>query len=153
MEEFKKVLKRRHDLYLIAVLSISVGHVLLRPYLRSIAPAQSDSMFAPGIAEGFQVGLMSGLVAAFVVFAIRYAAALKSPERMRKMYIAETDERTLLIKQKSGSVGMNIVMYGFAIAAVLTGEFSGLVSVTLIAACGFVGLVRIALKLYYSRKY
>jgi len=102
--------------------------------------------------EGFQTGISITLIGIFVFFSCRTFTAIKNPDKLRKLYIAETDERVLLIRQKSGSAGMNIVMYGLVIGAFIAGNFNYIVFFTLLGACLFVGLVRGFFKLYYRAK-
>jgi len=101
---------------------------------------------------GFRSGISFALLLLFLLSIYRTAAAMKNPDKLRKLYVFETDERVLLIRQKAGSAGMNIVMYGFIIAAFIAGNFSEPVFFTLLGACLFVGLVRGFFKLYYRTK-
>ena len=97
-----------------------------------------------------------GLICAFifiVVFRIhKYSAALRNDEKLKKMYIAETDERTLLILQKSGSIGMNVSMVGLTIGASISAYFNVTVFFALLGACLFISVIRGFLKLYYKNK-
>jgi uncharacterized membrane protein len=115
------------------------------------APSSPESF--QGFTEGFQVGIIVALFGFLLYFFIRNIIAMRNPDRMKKLYISETDERKLLIMQKSGSDGMNIVMYGLAVGSAVAGNFDDTVFFALLGACVFVALVRGLLKLYYQKKY
>jgi len=102
--------------------------------------------------DGFQTGVSIALAGVFLFFFYRTLAAIRNVDKLRKLYISETDERILLIRQKSGSAGMNMVMYGLTIGAFIAGNFNDTVCLTLLGACLFVGLVRGFFKLYYRAK-
>ncbi|MCL1886262.1 MAG: hypothetical protein FWF98_05895, partial [Dehalococcoidia bacterium] len=76
----------------------------------------------------------------------KYIMAIRDPERLKRLYISETDERNILIKQKTDSVGMSIVMYVVAIAAAIAGNDSEPVFYTLLFTLVFVTLVHLLLK-------
>jgi len=102
--------------------------------------------------EGVQTGILLAATGVLAAFIHRTLIAIKNSDKLKKLYISETDERILLIRQKSGSVGMNIVMYGLTIGAFIAGNFNDIVFFTLLGACLFVGLVRGFFKLYYRAK-
>jgi len=149
MEEFRKTLQRRQT-YLSLGLLFAAVVILLG---RGLARIQSNSVFAPEIVSGFHTGLATAFTAVLLFRTVRIRMMSKNPEQMKKLYIAETDERTLLIKQKSGSVGMNFVLYGLLVGACVAGYFEIIAFFTLLCATVFVALVRLSLKLYYRRKY
>jgi len=145
MEQFKKklIVQQRYLSFgllgLIAVFVFSLHH--------ESAPSAIGHFIG-----GFQTGISITLAGAFLFLLYRTLAAIKDSDKLRKLYIFETDERILLIRQKSGSAGMNIVMYGLIIGAFIAGNFNDIVCLTLLGACIFVGLVRGFFKLYYRIK-
>jgi Fe2+ transport system protein B len=102
---------------------------------------------------GFQTGIFIFLVCMLVIFIIRNVAAIANAEKLKKLYISETDERTLFIKQKTGSIGMNIILYGLIFGAVISGSIDYTIFLTLLGTCLFVAIVRGFLKLYYRNKF
>ena len=96
-----------------------------------------------------------GLICAFifiVVFRIhKYSTALRNDEKLKKLYIAETDERTLLIMQKSGSIGMNASIVGLILGASISAYFNVTIFFSLLGACLFISVIRGLLKLYYHK--
>ena len=106
-----------------------------------------------GFIDGFQVGVASCLLGVMIIFAVKYFIAISRPDRLKKLYIFETDERRIFIKQKTGNLGMNIIIYGLAVGTSVAGNLNNTVFFSLLGACLFVTLVRGIMKLYYNRKY
>ena len=154
MEEFKKKLKNRINicvgLLFLGVAIIAIGFPLGE---RVSAERGIPQLFFGHIhIHGFNAGMILGLMGVIVFYIFLYAAALRNDEKLRKIYIKETDERLLLIYQKSGSVGMNIAMIGLIAGGFISAYFNVTVFITLISAGVFVSLIRDGLKLYYKYK-
>ena len=149
MEDFKKKMQRRLILlsggWVFACAAVMVS--------RNFAREASVSEHMRDFMDGFQLGFFIGLVSVLIFMFVRNVKAIRNPDRLKKLYISETDERNLLILQKSGSSGMNFAMYGLAVAAAVAGNFSYIVFLTLLGAALFVTLIRLIFKLYYRIKY
>jgi hypothetical protein len=100
----------------------------------------------------FVLGLMSGADAVAVYFLVTYMRALQNESKMQELYIAETDERNILIRTKTGGTAVKIIMATLVCAALIAGIFSEVVFFTLIATLLFVALLQGILELYYKRK-
>ena len=111
----------------------------------------------PGFLRDFAFGFSFGLICAFLVVAVFYIsrsfAALSNEEKLKKLYIGETDERNLLIQQKIGKIGLNASMIGLFIGASVSAYFDLTLFFTLAGTCLFVSAIKSALKLYYRNKY
>ena len=149
MDEFKKKLLRRQSLILAGMLFACFALIFsVRFEKEATAPE-----FLRGFISGFQVGIAACLLGILIIFAVKYFIAISSPDRLKKLYISETDERTLFINQKTGGIGMNIITYGLATGTAVSGNLNDTVFLTLLGASLFVTLVRGILKLYYRKKY
>lgn len=149
MNDFKNKLKRQ-QIALIAGLFIAIGAFVVSHYF------VSATLFPENLQDfilGFQTGVFMTLVFMMVFFGVRNGIAISNPERLKKLYISETDERTLFIRQKSGSTGMNVIIYGLIVGAIVTGCINYTVFLTLLGACLFVVTVRVFLKIYYRNKF
>jgi len=114
---------------------------------------ETASELMRGFIDGFQAGIAACLLCVLVILAVRYFIAISKPDRLKKLYIYETDERRMLIKQKTGDIGMNIIIYGLAVGTAIAGNLNDTVFFSLLGACLFVTSVRGIMKLYYHRKY
>ena len=104
-------------------------------------------------AQGFSFGLICALVFIGVFYIFRCVASLSDEEKLKKLYIAETDERNLLIQQKIGGAGLNVCIIGLLIGASISAYFDLTVFFTLAGACFFAAATKAILKRYYRNKY
>ena len=145
MEGFQKTIRNRLILLTAGVLGACSAILLSARFEK--AAASSASM--QGFTEGFQCGIAASLLGVLFVFIVKYLVAARNPERMKRLYIAETDERKLYIRQQAGSVGMNVITYALAVGTCVAGNINDAVFLTLLGVCIFVVAVRGFLKLYY----
>jgi len=153
MEAFRKMIKTR----------INIGKVLLLIGAALVAMVFilgeriKNMLDVPDFLRGVMYGFNIGIVCGFIIIVLRHMyrniSALKDDDKLKKLYIAESDERNLLILQKSGSIGINVNKIGLMIGASVSAYFSMAVFFTLLGACIFVSLTRGVLKLYYQKKY
>jgi len=146
MEKFRETIRKRKYMFAIVVLGLVIANIILMHFGNSLTEHKGDFF------RGYQGGLAGGLSAVAISYIVKYAKAEKNDELLKKLYIAETDERTLLIHQKSGSLGMFLVIWILLVASIIAGYYNFTVFVTLLVAALLVGVVRIALKIYYNSK-
>lgn len=145
MSKFKQKLRMRIILSLLA--AVGAAAVFFTIYY-----ATGGMGKLPDFIQGFQVGIFTAVEIVSVLQALFTLLALRNEEKMKKLYIKETDERTILITQKSGSSSFLILTFGLLLATITAGFFSETVFFTLLAAVAFIELVRILAALYYKRK-
>jgi len=149
MDKFRKKLQFRQIALITGLVCACVAFIISINHQKGTSDFDSTYEFI----SGFQMGILAFLVFVMAFSIIRNSAAIIKPKRLKKLYIFETDERILFIRQKSGTVGMNIIMYGLILGAIVSGNINNTVFFTLLGTCTYVGLVRISLKLYYRKKY
>lgn len=106
----------------------------------------------PDFAWGFQAGAIGGLELVLVFLTVWYLISMRDEKALKKLYIQENDERTLMIMQKTGAIGMTVCSIGLAFAAVIASFFDQTVFFTLLGSAVFTAVVRGALKVYYHLK-
>ena len=149
MENFKKQLVSRQVLLTAGLLFAAAALIFTGRFEKeTVAPEHLR-----GFIDGFQVGIAAGLFAVLLIFAVKHFVAIRNPDRMKKLYIAETDERRLFIKQRTGDIGMNIISYGLVVGTAVAGNLNDTVFLTLLGGSVFVTAVRGFLKIYYNIKY
>ncbi|MCH5350185.1 MAG: hypothetical protein J1E40_12730 [Oscillospiraceae bacterium] len=143
MEKFKKQIRAKMIFY--------IGFAVLMGVTYTVIYFILDDKLT--FAAGYSFGFCFGVIAAAVVLAIRCGLAFKDPERLKKLYIAETDERNRLIREKttSGSFTLSALIFGFA--ASVAAFFSETVTSVLAAVILVMAAVKMSLKFYYDRKY
>lgn len=102
--------------------------------------------------QGFDLGIFSAVVVVSIFGAVSNALTLRSEEKMKKLYIKETDERQALIKQKSGSTAFYIILYSLILATIASGFLNTTVFFTLLAAVIFSEITLLSTIFYYKHK-
>ena len=143
MEKFRKQIKIKLVLY------IAFAVLMAAAYMAVWLIYTDRDTFSAGYSSGF----FSGIIAAVLVIVFRYGMVLKDPEKMKKLYVLENDERMRLIREKtaSGSFTVSVSILGFA--TVIATFFSRTVVCVLAAVIGGMVLTKVLFKFYYDRKY
>jgi len=153
LEAFRKKVRTR-NIRGIVLLLIGAALLTMDSILgENIKSRVEAAGFFSGFGYSFNLGVICGIMITAVFFIFQNVKALKDDEKLKKLYIAETDERNLFIYQKSGSVGMNVITVGLLIGASVSIYLNMTVFFTLLGACLFVSLIRLVFKLYYHKKY
>lgn len=144
MDKYKiKVKTRKNVLSLVAAatLLIYVGLIFYRGGLPDL----------PGFIKGFHTGAFIGVEVAVAFFLVRYIKASNNEAELKKQYIEENDERSVMILQRAGTLSTAIILIGLGIASVIAGFFNPLIFYTLLTCLLFVLIVFFALWMYYAR--
>ena len=140
MENFKKKLKTR--------MIIGSVYCCLVPLLAIVLH------FSVGetLSSGFTLGMATGIAAVVIFFVIQYAHALRSEEKIRKLYIAETDERNQYIQNRCACSSILIILAAIALATLVASYFDRTVFYTLLTATYCIALIIGSCKLYFRKK-
>ncbi len=150
MEKFKMDLKKR--LYgLVGFNLVAVAFIVLTLIYRTKIAGGSQNL--SDMIRGYQFGIFTGIQVMMLKDIVNYTRALRDEGRLKKLYIAENDERSRLIQDKIGGVGLNLSLAVLGIASIIAGFFNQLVFLTLVAVLIFMALMKGSLKLYYRRKF
>lgn len=142
MEEFRKKVERRFKLdTMVCLCSLALYFML-----KFLTKGASD--FAQGISMGVFVGME--FVALYNLS--RTFTALRNEEKLKEMYINETDERNIAVQKETSQKGLTISTVGTAIAAIAAGFFDEKICFTLVSILLFSALVTIILNAYYNKK-
>ncbi|MBP7188293.1 MAG: hypothetical protein KBA55_16400 [Ruminococcus sp.] len=141
MEEFRKKLRRRIMLSVIFCLSGLFIYVAL---IRITG--------APEYTKGILIGVLSGSLTVSVFNIFRLMPLLQDEEKLKKAYIAETDERNTLIQKEAARTVMSISIMIAALAAIAASFFNPVITLTLSANIILIGIVSIAVTAYYNKK-
>lgn len=142
MEKFKKQLRLKIILHLAA----AVG--LLAVYGTVFLISGSNAF-----RNGFGAGLCTSISAGVIVYAVRYAIALSDEKQLEKMYITATDERYLLIREKTASGSFVATIYIICIGAIISSFFSQEITMILAGVIAVMTVCKLCFKFYYERKY
>lgn len=147
MDKFKNVLIRRIVFFCFYSVAVLVFAIIGLIAINNQYPWANENMIS------FDIGVSAGIEIVMVYNVAKYAASIGNNERLKKLYIEETDERAKYISSKIGCKGLTVVMLSLLLAGIIAGYFNITVFITLIAAAVFCALVTVSLKLYYNKKY
>jgi len=155
MKNFKKNLQLRIIILTALMLCLWVVYIFSFQMLRSTNI--SATSFSPFPIDSFRIGAQVGIgIGLYLGILYHWAKAIhafRNPEKLKLLYIAETDERKLFIKQKAGRLPCLIISISLATATVIAGSFNHTIFITLLITYFFVCLVHLILKLYYHWNY
>ncbi|WP_315372660.1 hypothetical protein MKY95_17290 [Paenibacillus sp. FSL P4-0176] len=145
MDKYKiKIKTRKNVLSLVAAatLLIYVGLIFYRGGLPDL----------PSFIKGFHTGAFIGVEVAVAFFLVRYIKASNNEAELKKQYIEENDERSVMILQRAGTLSTAIILIGLGVASVIAGFFNPLIFYTLLTCLLFVLIVFFALWMFYARE-
>ncbi|MBP5363716.1 MAG: hypothetical protein J6Y71_11955 [Ruminococcus sp.] len=141
MEEFRKKLQKKA--IAAAIICLLAPTILIT--LQIITKRDVDT-FGSAI-----YGAFGGVMTVAVFNLVRMLSAIKSEEKLKRLYIAEKDERNILIGKQTCTASLLIVVTGIAFAALIASYFNITVSLTLGAVVLFIALVLLGVRIYYNK--
>lgn len=150
MEEFRKQVKRTLNIYRAVLIAAIVMLIVLN--VIEIA-AELGEKSTNDLSNGFGTGVCASIITLMIVNVSRYSTALKNDEKLKKLYIMETDERERLIYEKSNSSSFRAIIILLGFAAMAASFFSKPIFYTIVAIIMAIAFVQAAFKFYYRRKY
>lgn len=155
METYREKLKIQNVTLAVACVILAVFCVLGflgEAGIVNLTPAAGDSHWQSQW-RGFISGARLGILALLLFGLIRNLLALRDENKLKKLYIKESDERQAQICTLAMSAAMRASLVLGLVAVIVAGYFSVTVSLTLLASLFAVSLVTIGFKLYFMRKY
>lgn len=151
MNEYRKALKCRLILLVICAL-VSVAIVVIGTLLAGQSE-KVDGTFADGFVKGFPVGLFTGFIGVMIFFVVRCVRGLKDETELKKLYIAENDERKKMIRQSAMGKSFFFTVGFLVVALTVASFYNNVVTMTLMAVLIVHIFSGVMLKLYYFLKY
>ena len=155
METYREKLKIQNVTLAVACVILAVFCVLGflgEAGIVNLTPAAGDSHWQSQW-RGFISGASLGILALLLFGLIRNLLALRDENKLKKLYIKESDERQAQICTLAMSAAMRASLILGLVAVVVAGYFSVTVSLTLLASLFAVSLATIGFKLSFMRKY
>lgn len=150
MEEFRKQVQKTLNVYR-AILIAAIVILIVLNIIEIAAVLGEKSTIDLG--NGFGTGVCASVITLMIINVCRYSAALKNDEKLKKLYILETDERERLIYEKTNSSSFRAVIILLGLAAMVASFFSKPIFYTIVAIIIAIAFVQAAFKFYYRRKY
>lgn len=149
MSEYRAKLKTDNILLAVGVAALAAVQVLA--FTGIITPAVPGERFA-SFWNGFMAGAAMGITALLLVGLIRNLLAMKSEDKLRRLYAKDNDERTCQIHEKGQAAGLRICLLLMLPACVIAGYFSVTVFLTCITVVAVQAVITGLCKLYYRSK-
>jgi len=146
MKKFQEKVRRR-IIFVSILFCLFATYIIILLFFKDNLPGLSDNN------RMFQLGFFSSIELLMIIGLIKHIRALKNKEKLKKLYIEENDERTILIMQKSGDWGIAISIIGLALGGIIASFFDQTIFLTLIGATLFLSFVKFFLKKLFSYKY
>lgn len=141
MEKFREKIKKRF--WISTFVSLFVPLVLIA--LQIITKKDVD------YASGMIYGSVSGALVTAVFNIARMYSALHNEEKLKKMYIEETDERNIMLNKETGNTALIISLVCISFASVIASFFNIGISIALAAAACFTTMVTVIVRIYYNK--
>ena len=141
MEKFRKKIQKRF--WISTFVSLFVPLVLIA--LQVITKKDVD------YASGMIYGAVSGALVTAVFNIARMYSALHNEEKLKKMYIEETDERNIMLNKETGNTALIISLVCISFASVIASFFNIGISIALAAAACFTAMVTVVVRIYYNK--
>lgn len=145
MNKFKAQIRNRTIFLIILFVSMISIYLILFLNQDKLSSPSNDII-------NFHGGALSSFSILIILHIVRNLRAIRNENKLKKLYIGENDERSIMIMQKTGAFGINICIIGFACATIIAGYFNKVVFSTLLGATLFVTIVKGLFKLYYRNK-
>lgn len=142
MKEFRKKYENK--------LKISIFMCLTMPIV--FFTAQFLVKGGSDFSKGLVTGLFSALMVTAVFSLVSTYVILHNEELLKKRYIEENDERNNEIAKKTMQTSSLISLYLTAIAVIISGFFSEIVSITLAVEMIVGAIITVAVGTYYKKK-
>jgi predicted DNA repair protein MutK len=149
MEKFKRQVRNRL-IYFRFLLLVPLG-LLIAVAVWGSAPNEVNSDIAD-FSYGAQVGMSAGLAGGIILRMRKYYRATKNVDAMRRLYVAETDERTLAINLRIANTGYFVTLGASFIGSVIAGFFDQEIMIVLLGVGFFMLFLRGVLGIYYGNK-
>lgn len=141
MEEFKKKLTKRYRLIAVFCCFSLLMYFGLNRFVN----------VADDFASGLVSGVFSGIMIVSVFNLARIYAALNNEEKLKQMYIQATDERNVAVSKETMKTSSVISVMLTAVAAIVSGFFNPIISITLGVSVMVDAVITIAVQSYYNK--
>lgn len=142
MEKFRKQLIFRTVFVFIFVVLIAAAYIVIY--------ANIDEK---PVSAAYSSGFCTGLLAAAAVYAARYIPAFKDEEKLKKLYVAENDERERFIREKTASGSFSVFAFILGAGIVISTLVSPATASVLAVVLAVMVLVKMIFNFYFRRKY
>ncbi|MBE6533475.1 MAG: hypothetical protein E7678_00670 [Ruminococcaceae bacterium] len=146
MEKFKKNIKQKFIVTTIAYIVMFSAAIILSMLnaFEILTPVTGDTAFCGGLIGG-------GVV--MLGHALNYRKGLKNEEKLKELYIKDTDERSVVIYKSTYSLASYLLVILMLIAAIIFAYINSVICYTLLTVLIVFAILISISSLYYNKKY
>lgn len=149
MENYRTKLKHQNIIFALSAMALIATQILA--YARVITPDAGNSHWRDSW-NGFIAGLAFAVMAFMIFGLVKNLIALKNPEKLKKQYVKENDERKIRIIEKGQANGSSAFLRSMPAAIIISGYFNITVCITLVTVTFALGIFMVIGKLYFNKK-
>ncbi len=147
MEQFKMKIKKRIVLFsTFAFFAVVLG---IAQFL--VVGNTDDGTMEEGTSTGFRIGIILAIGVLAIVQIIKLNGIVNDDKKLQILYNKEHDERLKAIRSKAGMPMLMINSILILIAAVVAGNFSHVVFITLVITAMIQLVIGASVKIYYLK--
>ncbi|MBE6845738.1 MAG: hypothetical protein E7508_08555 [Ruminococcus sp.] len=149
MEKYRNKLKVHNIIFAVSAIALIVVQTLA--FLKIIKPIEGDSHW-----HDYWNGMIAGMAFAFMgimIFGlVKNLISLKNPDKLKKQYVKENDERTMQIAKHGQAAGASAFLLMLPAAIIISGYFNITVCITCLAITFGLSCSMALGKIIYSKK-
>ncbi len=142
MEEFRTKLQRKTTIVTVLCCLLPIITIAAKMFFK----LEND------FSSGMTLGICCGSMLVVVYYLVRNFMILHNEEKLKKLYIEQTDERNEAICKEAMKTSSFILIIVFGIASIITGFIDQTICMTLCAVIYTSAFVTVVVKKYYSSK-
>lgn len=151
MEEFRSRVKKTLNIYRAVLIAAIVIFAALNIF--EITGILESETVESDIGNGFGTGICTAIIFFMAISIYKCSSALKNEDKLKKLYIAETDERERLIYEKTNSSSFRTIIILLGLSEMIASFLSKTVFNTIFVIIIAIAFIQAAFKFYYRRKY
>ncbi len=156
MEDFKVKLKLDIFVIVLCVCVLTLFIILAAAAEAGVVPFPTPTagdIHWQSMWRGFISGASCGILGVLIAYLVRNLMALRDEKKLKKLYIKETDERSIQIWSAARVAAYRTFLILGLVAAIIAGYFSIAVSVTIICCVFIASVIGGLYAVYYSIKF
>lgn len=151
MDEFRSRVKKILNIYRAVLITAIVIFAALNIF--EITGILESETVESDIGNGFGTGICTAIIFFMAISIYKCSSALKNEDKLKKLYIAETDERERLIYEKTNSSSFRTIIILLGLSEMIASFLSKTVFNTIFVIIIAIAFIQVAFKFYYRRKY
>ncbi|MGN0612910.1 MAG: DUF6442 family protein [Porcipelethomonas sp.] len=149
MENYRKKLKAQNIIFSFCAAALMI--ILILAFSGVIKPIEGNEHWKD-YWNGMIFGSSFAVMVMMIFGIIKNIIAMKNPQKLKKQFVTENDERTAQIQEKGKSSGASVFQVCMPVVMIVSGYFNITVCITCLALIFGLSVCMALGKFYYSKK-